>query len=109
MSGDVFGINHSNAYFWLSFGLLGGKYIDDTTKHEFKEKDNKLGGYMVHFLEDSVIDSMVLQGVENISALSALSKSENSIIWGRLREITLTSGSCIVYEIPDKLGRLTTK
>lgn len=104
----LFGSNHANAHFWLSFGLKGGKYINDTSEHTFENKDKKLGGYMVLFLEDSTIDSIVLEGVENISSLSALSKSENSVIYGTIRSITLSAGSCIVYEIPDKLGRLTT-
>jgi len=75
-------------------GLNGGEFISDTASHTGR-------WFSIVALEDTTITS-ISGNIENISDLttggsSTLTLSANTALYGAFDEITLASGSVIVY------------
>lgn len=80
---------------YRGLGLNGGEYINDTAAHtgDF---------FCIVATEDTVLAS-VTSNIDNIADLctgqDATTLSANTVIYGRITSVTLTSGAVIAYKM----------
>lgn len=74
-------------------GYNGAEFVSDTVQHA---SGTDMTYTCLHFLADSVISQ--LSGGITGNAITGVVLSEGTIIYGRFKSITLTSGKVLAYK-----------
>jgi hypothetical protein len=80
---------------YRGLGLNGGKFINDTASHA--------GNFFALLATEDTVLASISSNVENLSDIctgqDAIVLSANTAIYGRITEVSLTSGSVIAYKM----------